>query len=501
MKIINTNILRILSVILICMFLFAILSACQGDKNKNANNGNDEINGEQNETNENDNSETENIENKEVDYYKNITEELNYDGYDFVIFTYEFATWPTYVDVEEIIGEVLNDAAYMRNIEVSELLGVEISAIHRAPDTMVKTIEQNNSAGESPYDLILFQATTNVSTLIMQNQIYDWNKIPFIDLQADWYNQSANDAFTVNGMQYLAVSDLSYPVQQHFRYLFNKDLCRNLGLDYPYQLVYDGKWTHDALCRYAIDVYSDLNGNGKKDKEDQYGIALHPIHLARSIFCWDELPISLNNDGFVLNIFNDRLADMIKDLSDLNSNNKDAFVTSEFGVYYDMFNAGNALFEVFSSDPTLLRSIETDFGYLPYPKYDDQQKDYITLTTGGNMAVPVSKNENELKRAGAVIEALSAASNKYVADAFVSQYIENKILRDEDSVNMYRLMRSTAVYDRARFFDTTDLLNENLAYYTEPITKGGNLSSQYEKVGQKIELALEKIYETILENQ
>ena len=439
-------------IMLVLMAVFTI--SCRSGEENNISSGNNDANGigENREADENEAG---------IDYYKNIAEGLNYDGYNFIIFTYEFATWPTYVDVEEMIGEVLNDAAYMRNLEVSELFGVEISAIKQDPNTMVNTIEQNNAAGDSPYDLILFQATTNVSPLISQNQIYDWNKIPYVDLQADWYNQSANDAFTVNNKQYLAVSDLSYPVQQHFRYLFNKELCRDLGLEYPYQLVYEGKWTHDALCRYIADVYMDVNGDGKQGKEDRYGFAAHPIHMARSIQNWDELPVNLGSDGFILNIFNNRIADMVEKLYDLVNNNKDAFFTTEFGVYYDIFNDGRSLFEVFSSDPTLLRAVEVDFGYLPYPKYDEQQKDYITLTTGGNMAVPISKNEEDLIRIGAVTEALSALSGKYVADAFVSQYIENKILRDDDSVNMYRLMRHTAVYDRARFFDTTGLLNEN----------------------------------------
>jgi len=66
---------------------------------------------------------------------------------------------------------------------------------------------------------------------------------------------------------------------------------------------------------------------------------------------------------------------------------------------------------------------------------------------------------------------------------------------------MYRLMRRTAVYDRARFFDTTGLLNENLEYFTVPILAGGNLASRYESVGSRIELALDDIYEMILTNQ
>ena len=55
--------------------------------------------------------------------------------------------------------------------------------------------------------------------------------------------------------------------------------------------------------------------------------------------------------------------------------------------------------------------------------------------------------------------------------------------------------------DRSFVFDTTNLLNTDLMYYTEIIQNGGSLASQYEKHREKIELALEQMYNAILENQ
>jgi hypothetical protein len=192
---------------------------------------------------------------------------------------------------------------------------------------------------------------------------------------------------------------------------------------------------------------------------------------------------------------------MVDKLSDLVLDNTDANIKNVGGhPYYDIFNDGRTLFEVFSSDPELLRGVEIDFGYLPYPKYDENQEDYITLCFGGLMSVPISKTPEELEIIGVVTEALSAASNKYVADAFVKQYIENKILRDEDSVNMYRLMRRTSTYDRAMFYDTTNQLSNDQPYYTAAIMKRG-LTSEYEKSADKIQNALDDFYESVLSNE
>lgn len=54
-----------------------------------------------------------------------------------------------------------------------------------------------------------------------EHLVYDWKSLPYVTLSNQWYNQTANDAYTVAERQYFAVSDLTFPVQQHFRILFN----------------------------------------------------------------------------------------------------------------------------------------------------------------------------------------------------------------------------------------------------------------------------------------
>lgn len=58
------------------------------------------------------------------------------------------------------------------------------------------------------------------------------------------------------------------------------------------------------------------------------------------------------------------------------------------------------------------RDIEFDFGYLPYPKYDEAQRDYVVWSAGGMMALPATVSDPS--RSGAILETLSAASHKYV---------------------------------------------------------------------------------------
>ena len=436
-----------------------------------------------------------NEETTEINYYRNIPAGTNYDGYTFNILQFDHHEWLLYIEIDEFNGEVLNDAAYTRNLEVCQLLGIEINTI-KTSDILNK-MKRSNTAGDNSYDLIIPWISENFSAAMIENQVYDWNKIPVVELKAPWYIQSANDMCNVNGKQYYVVSPLTYTNQQHSRMMFNKELFVDLGLEYPYQLVYDGKWTYEALYKYINNSYADLNGDGKKDDSDRFGINAYPVECASLIRLWGGFPINIGPDGFTLNLFNDKLASAADKVAALCASVD--YIPEKTGFTKRIFHGGNVLFAMYSSHPMGLRDIEFDFGYLPYPKYDEAQNDYITYGGGGFMAVPISKPENELERVGVIFEALSAASYKHVTDAFVLHYMEGKVIRDEDSVNMYRICRRTETYDRASIFDITGVINGK--YYTELVTTDtANLASQYEKYRPQLEQSLKDLYEAIISN-
>jgi ABC-type glycerol-3-phosphate transport system substrate-binding protein len=237
------------------------------------------------------------------------------------------------------------------------------------------------------------------------------------------------------------------------------------------------------------------------DIGDQYGLSVCSHTLGRSIKAWGEMPVNIAQDGFALNLYSDRISAMVETLSGITTN-KDVWFIKSGSAYSDTFTDGRSLLTVFTSDPNRLRETDVDFGYLPYPKYDERQEDYITPSSGGVMGVPAAgKTEEDINRVGAVIEALSAASNKYIAEAYITSFIENKVLRDEDSVNMYRLMRKTSVYDPSQYFDTNDLLNANMPYYADIIASGAGLASRYDSAGARIESEFKKMYDKIIESQ
>lgn len=427
----------------------------------------------------------------ETDYYAALDADLQYDGYEWNTLRYEAADWDIYLAPEEMTGESLNDAAVLRNQEVEELLNI---VIRQTTDVSSEATFRNTvMAGEGEtFDLLCFWSPGERSTFITEGLTYDWKSLPYVTLENPWYNQTANDAYSIHGKQYFAVSDLTFPVQQHFRILFNKERMTALSMDLPYDLVFAGKWTLDRLEEYCAGAYVDENGDGTADMGDSYGLGLNPAFGSIFPLNCGEIPVRSGADGFQLNLYSERITSIMERVMRWKDDQNYYFVSAGNG-HYDLFNAGQLLFECFGSDPNRLRDIEFDFGYLPYPKYDETQENYVVWSAGGMMAVPSTASDPA--RSGAILEALSAASSKYIKDAFVEQYVLNKILRDKESQDIYRMMRDVATYDPSYNLDPSQLL-ANYAWYSYFLTENStSFSSRYESTIGKIETAYQQLWD------
>lgn len=422
-----------------------------------------------------------------------VFEGLDFDGYEFTFLSYDTAAgWNLYLLADEQNGELVNDAAYRRNIEVVNLLNCTFSGKFSSE---YETLFRNSvAAGEGEeYDLVCFWAPGERSSYITDNLLYNWKDIPYVNLDADWYVQGANEAYTIAGKQYFCVSDITFAGQQNASVLFNIGMVEDYGLESPYKLVDSGKWTIDTMQSYIKNIYGDLNSDGTRDASDRFGLVGPASLFGRFSTCSGEPEVISGDKGFEINLYSEKIVSLVEKILSITSMD-DVF----FGDSFTLFDKGNTMFVLYASDPARLRAIEFDFGYLPYPKYDESQENYITSATGGNMAVPICAAN--IERSGAIIEALSYLSHKYIVDAFVEMYVENKILRDEESVKNYRLTRNTYAYNICYNIDPAKLLSAH-AYYSALINDSSlNIASYYETIRGKVENAYSELYNSVSEN-
>ena len=114
-----------------------------------------------------------------------------------------------------------------------------------------------------------------------------------------------------------------------------------------------------------------------------------------------------------------------------------------------MFSEGKALFmdmSFFFIEE--LREMETDFGIIPYPKYDENQSSYATrLCYYMPAVVPITITGERLDRAGVMLEALACEYASNVVPAYYEIALKTKAARDEESQGMLDIIFNNRVID------------------------------------------------------
>jgi hypothetical protein len=83
---------------------------------------------------------------------------------------------------------------------------------------------------------------------------------------------------------------------------------------------------------------------------------------------------------------------------------------------------------------THYRSAEIQYGLLPYPKYDENQKEYRSFANDEFFVVPTTAADPS--RTGLVIEAMAAEGYKQIYPAYYEIALKNKYMHDDESVQI-----------------------------------------------------------------
>jgi len=132
-----------------------------------------------------------------------------------------------------------------------------------------------------------------------------------------------------------------------------------------------------------------------------------------------------------------------------NAHHIESRVPAIYPVSEEMFMDNRALFMwVRLRIVENLRSMDRDFGILPLPKLDENQRDYYTDVishTGLLMCVPASAGDAE--RTGHILEAICAESKYTTMPAYYEVTLKTKMARDDDSAEMLDIIFTNRVWD------------------------------------------------------
>lgn len=207
-----------------------------------------------------------------------LPDDLNYGGQTVTIFA--ASDLPIVEFDAEQTGDIVDDAIYQRNVTVSERLNVDLNYIMQPglwadQDSYKGAIRGCVLSGDAEYDIVAGYGVF-IADLAVEQLFLNLNDTAYIDFDQKWWSDSLVKNLSLNGKLYFASGDISTnTIGTSFAVFFNKDLAEKYKLENLYSLVDNGKWTLDKLFELSSEIYSDLNGDGKRDENDQYGLVSH----------------------------------------------------------------------------------------------------------------------------------------------------------------------------------------------------------------------------------
>ncbi|MBP3918203.1 MAG: hypothetical protein J6I50_03430 [Clostridia bacterium] len=395
---------------------------------------------------------TEAITNERELIREEVPADADYQGYAFRIQSRDADHHKKELSAEAENGETINDAVYKRNTAVEEKLNIKIVPIYEDESNEANPqslLRKAIMASDDYVDLALMH-TILAGQLAADGLFLNWYDIPYIDFSKPWWNSNVSNALTIDGRCYLAVGDLCISaIDYAWSMVFNKKLAENYDLEDIYQLVIDGKWTIDKFNTMISQAAVDLNGDGKYDDTDQYGFVTHDNSaIVNWMFALDQPVTKMNADGIPeLAINTDHMVDIVNKVDEVLHSGHQTFIVTD--KYTSGLNTSHdlAVANLFSGDQALfaalriyvideLRSMETNFGIIPFPKFDEEQSNYYTHVDGHAPMMCLPKTAENTERTGVILECLNAESYRTCVPAEYEIVLTEKFSRDEMSVKM-----------------------------------------------------------------
>ena len=132
---------------------------------------------------------------------------------------------------EELTEEPVNDAVYNRNQRISDEFNCYVDVVWTGSfGDYVTKVENDILSGTAEYNAVMTGIQT-LGNLAEKKYLYDLNALEDsnLHLDEDWWDKSADEAMTIEGMLFFATGDITVYDDQCTQCLyFNKDTqCRN----------------------------------------------------------------------------------------------------------------------------------------------------------------------------------------------------------------------------------------------------------------------------------
>lgn len=418
------------------------------------------------------------------------------------------------VSAKEETGDIVNDAVYRRNTQLEDKYNVVIT---ETKDSSTADWAQSTlphlllviQAGEDLYDLA-FTNINDIGTLARNGYLYNLYDVDYINFSKSWWNPEVNDALTLMNKLYFNSSDFSLRDKNRtYIIVYNRDMAVEYNLGDAVDYVRAGSWTYDLMSEWTKAVSNDLNGNGKVDFEDSFGIGFDSYLAFQTMATSCGVTVmSTDSEGLPeMTLNNEHTVSVIDKLIELTKSNSVAVYCNDWNgkVDFDFWSVSSRLFwegrELFNvcfphGLKTCSANCVNEYGIIPFPKYDEAQSDYYTQADSFSMLFCIPVTDPQPDFSGFMLEALSAASTDTTLNAYYEVSCKIKYTYDEDSAEMLDLLFSGIRYDTAMVYSvggsTCSSLFQSIAQQRK-----NTFSSAYAKIESSLEADIESLIDDL----
>ena len=348
--------------------------------------------------------------------------------------------------------------------------------------------------------------------------LYDMNKI--VDLDNPWWCKPFNDALTINGASYMAAGDIGMVSRDATLFVgFNKKMAESnhitdkYGCKDLYEMVDKKLWTQDVMFEMAKSVYQDINQNNICDVGDINGLSGQDGIVYWLLKTGGENICENDETGYPhLVVKNERAISLIEQAQDYFQDPQNGFMCADDYFSQSQIPVSDILVPEFKADRCLffmnallnlklIRDMESDFGILPCPMYDKDQKTYISNVgawSSDAICVPLSTKEEDLELTRHVIECLGAISIEKLTPVYYEQTLQYQISRDDDSMRMLDIIFANRTPDMAETFRWGQMPSAVVSMSKKP---KGSFVSAYEAIEEATETAIAETVKSFREMQ
>ncbi|MCQ2354051.1 MAG: hypothetical protein MJ102_02980 [Clostridia bacterium] len=378
-----------------------------------------------------------------------------------------FLMWSDYTMtefyVEENNGDGIDSAIYSRNERVRDRLGVDLQYVECPgnSDHMDEFIKKAQSDYNGDREFDIYAGYSRVAPqLALSGYTVDLLSTKYFNVEKPWWPNALINECTFNNKLYFCSGDISTNLLwMMIGTFYNKDLYAQYGFEKtPEQMVDSQEWTMDVMFDMTRDIYIDADNDNAKSDADTYGAVLYQMNIDAFQTAAGIVSV-IKNGQSELTINPDYVGERTANVCELVGN----WINSP-GVYQlNKTSVRNIFFEeraLFVTDRCFIVAgkdnagssdrIEFGYGIVPNPKYNKEQKNYMTNVGHPFTTYAIAASTHNVDAASAVLEALGSESYRLVTPEVFESAMKFKYGGGSDAARMYDIIRGNISFDLGR---------------------------------------------------